>query len=448
PWSFTPDFNPTAQQIRRYLEDAVVALQIDVRLQHTVMNMDETSAGWAVTVQHAGKSKTIEYDYVIIASGQYTGRKAAIAFPGQSTFNGNILTELQVESLDVFTEKRVAVVGFGKSALDMVTFAARHHATEVHHIFRTPRWTVPSHIMGIHYTHPFFSRVGSIMMPSWAHPTHLERFLHHRLRFIISFFWVMLTSIFRLQRQMHTIGKGSTARKRMEAVLPEHSLLLDLRSASALAPDDYYAFVTQGRIQPHHTELKKFTETGIQLGDDSHIACDVVLLALGSTMPRFPYLPDTYRQLLESSADGVQLYRHLVHPLIPNLGFAGFNHGFMHYPAVEVGTLWLSAVIEGEMTLPSVEAMLATIKYIEDWKRDYIHFEPSRLMAVNTRFQQYLDIILLDMTLSPYRKSNIFAEIFSRYTAADYAEVLDEYENMLLERDVASASLHPLPVHT
>ena len=36
--------------------------------------------------------------------------------------------------------------------------------------------------------------------------------------------------------------------------------------------------------------------------------------------------------MLEGEPDGAQLYRHIVHQRIPRLGFAGFNHGFMHVP--------------------------------------------------------------------------------------------------------------------
>ena len=134
------------------------------------------------------------------------------------------------------------------------------------------------------------------------------------------------------------------------------------------------------------------------------------------------------RTLLEQEHDGIQLYRHLIHPRIPNMAFAGFNHGFMHVPAVEVGMLWLSAMLAGELELPDEEAMEASIATVLQWKRDHIHFEPSRSCAVNTRFQQYLDVLLKDLGLSPYRKMpNLLAELFSQYGPDDYAGIYEEY---------------------
>ena len=146
--------------------------------------------------------------------------------------------------------------------------------------------------------------------------------------------------------------------------------------------------------------------------------------------PRFPFFPDRYRQLLEAENDGVQLYRHLLHPRIPNVAFAGFNHGFMHVPAVEVGMLWLAAWLDGDLALPSADDMLQSMTRVLEWKRRYINYEPSRSCAVNTRFQQYIDILLKDLGVSPYRKMpNILAELFSQYGAADYRGILEEYRS-------------------
>ncbi len=71
------------------------------------------------------------------------------------------------------------------------------------------------------------------------------------------------------------------------------------------------------------------------------------------------------------------------------------------------------------------------------------NYEPSRSCAVNTRFQQYIDILLQDLGISPYRKMpNVFAELFSQYGAADYKDILDDYkkgrEKSVLPRQVTS----------
>ena len=116
-----------------------------------------------------------------------------------------------------------------------------------------------------------------------------------------------------------------------------------------------------------------------------------------------------------------------MHPSFPHVGFAGLNHGFMHVPSVEIGAQWLACLWRGEMELPPKEEMQASIDRIRAWKRAHITFEPSRGCATNTRYQQYIDILLKDLGVSPYRKlPNVFAEVFARYGASDYATVVEE----------------------
>jgi len=429
PWQFTPDLHPSGAQIMRYWKEAVKHLRLDVRLQHEVLALEEQSDGWLLRYKNQiGEHEEI-FKYVIVAVGQYTEGKYRPQFPGEERFSGEIITEREVQSLDIFDGKRVAVVGFGKSALDMSTFAATR-SKEIHHIFRTPRWTIPEWILGVHFTHILFSRFGTVMMTSWAHPTSAERFLHGPLKAGINKFWDLIASVFNWQIEKLGRNKDQAAKERLSAVIPKHKFLPDLRSAGALAPESYYPLVAAGKIQPHQAELSGFSKNGIQLASGCEIACDLVVLSLGSKTPAFPFLPEKYRQLLESESDGAQLYRHLIHPRIPRLGFAGFNHGFMHIPAVEIGTLWLCAHLRGEIKLPSVEEMERSIEHIRAWKRANIQFEPSRSIAVSTRFQQYIDILLKDLGVSPYRKlPNVFAEIFGRYGASDYRDVVDEYNS-------------------
>jgi hypothetical protein len=251
--------------------------------------------------------------------------------------------------------------------------------------------------------------------------------------------------------------RDRNARARVERLRPRHGVIEDLRSAAAVAPTNYFRLVANGKIEPIHAELIGFDEAGPCLraiaGEPdapsptpAHLDADIVVLAVGSGSPVFPYLPQRYRDLLECDDDGPQLYRHLFDPRIPQLAFAGYNHGFLHVPSVEVASLWLSALLRGELELPSTEAMLATMERVRAWKRAHIAFEPSRSCSVSTRYHQYLDVMLLDLGLSPYRKSNWLAEVFTRYTADDYAGLVEVFERRRATE--GPLKLRPLPVDT
>jgi dimethylaniline monooxygenase (N-oxide forming) len=434
PWPFEPDLHPTAEQIRRYIAAAIEHFDIDVRLGHEITALEELPArGWRITGRKDGEAFTHECEFVLVAVGQYTQPKAELELPGRERFAGRILTEREVDSPTMFTGKRVAVVGFGKSAVDIAKLASDAEAESVTHVFRTPRWLLPMYLLGLHMTHAVFTRFGGVMMTSWAQPSRLETVLHQRLRPLVTGFWSTLSKVVWLQTRSAAIGRGSAAVDRLRRLRPPHPILLDMRSATALEPTGYFKRVAAGSIEPVHGELLGFTQDGLRVREperehERELPCDIVVLSLGSGSPVFPFMPPKYRALLEAEHDGVQLYRHLVHPRIPRLAFCGYNHGFLHIPMVEVGALWISALLAGELDLPSVDEMEATIERVRAWKRANVAFEPSRGCAVATRHQQYLDIMLQDLALSPYRKRNPLAELFVRYGAADYAGLLEEHQ--------------------
>jgi hypothetical protein len=284
------------------------------------------------------------------------------------------------------------------------------------------------------------------MMTSWAQPTAMERFLHNRLGFVISSFWDFIQSIVLFQLQRTGKGKDRAAKERLKTLIPEHKILMDFRSSGALGPEDYYPLVAEGKILPYRSEIECFSPDAVQLKDGPGIPCDVVVLSTGYLTPTFPFLPPEYRTLLEAEKDGPQLYRHMLHPRIPRLAFAGFNHGYMHVPSVEIGTQWLCAYLHGELELPTVEEMERSIDAVLEWKRRNIKFENARSCAVSTRFQQYIDILLKELQVSPYRKlPNLLAELFSRYEASDYRGVYEEYERTKVKRTVP---LKTLPLDT
>jgi pyridine nucleotide-disulfide oxidoreductase len=445
PWSTPPDLHPTSAQIREYINQAVEQMHLDIRSGHEVTTMEEQGEGWRLKYRNGEGEKEEDFDFVIVAIGQYTERKHKPDFPGQSSFSGEIITERDVNDLDVFNNKNIAVVGFGKSAVDMATFATQR-AKSVHHVFRTPRWLIPFYIFGIHYAHLMFCRMTTTLIPSWAQPNCFERFLHEKLAFLIRANWNFIALIIRLHCRFYGIGKTDKAKAGLSKVIPEHYIVGDFRSAAAMAPEFYYQNIADEKIIPHHSELDCFVENGLKLKDGNLIECNQIVLSVGSESPQFPFFPEKYRFMLEAENDGVQLYRHLIHPDIPNVAFAGFNHGFMHVPAAEVGMLWLSAYLAGELQLPSKEHMRQSIRHVLEWKRANINYEPSRSCAVNNRFQQYIDIMLKELGLSPYRKMpNVFAEIFSQYGAEDYRDLLAEYK---IIREKSSAPRQVLMLDT
>ncbi len=444
PWPFPPDLHPTREQILRYLDAAVRHFDLDLRRAHEVVALREAPDGWEIEVKSPEGVSRRRFDYVVVAAGQYTGEQHRLPLADRERFAGEVLTDRDVSDLGVLAHKRVAVVGFGKSAVDMAAFAAER-GSQVHHVFRAPRWLIPRVLFGVHASNVIFARMSTALIPSWVQANDVERLLHGRLRPLVRGFWTMLEALVRAQHGLHGLHRDPEVRRRMKLLEPEETVVYEMRSASALAPDSYYPMVIEGRIEPHRGEPRGFTERGLRLADGREIPCDLVILSTGFGSPRFPYLPERYRALLEGEPDGPQLYRHVIHPRIPRLAFAGYNHGFLHVPGVEIATLWLGAVLRGDLVLPPAEEMERRIADIVRWKREHVLFEPSRGAGVSTRFHQYFDVLLGDLGLSPHRKPNPLAEVVVAYTARDYEGIFDEYERARARSPHPRA---PLPLST
>ena len=442
PWPFTPDLHPTGAQVLRYLEAAASHFGIAVRLQHTLTAMREVEGGWQLEMTTPAGPASERFDFVVLAVGQYSQDQLQARLPGYERFTGQILGDRAVRDLGMLADRRVVVAGFGKSAVDMAAFAAER-GSQVHHVFREPRWMLPRTLLGVHSSNMLFARLSTAFIPAWVQPTAVERLLHTRLRPLVDGFWGLVTVVVRALTGLHGLHRDPGVRARMQRLIPGQSMTYQMRSATALAPDGYFPQVKSGRIEPVRGELASFDERGVILADGRAIACDLVIASLGCPPPSFPFMPPTYRALLEADNDGVQLYRHLLHPRIPRVAFAGFNHGFLHVPSVEVAMVWLAALLRGDLVLPPRAEMERCMAALQAWKREHVLFEPSRSCAVNTRFHQHLDVLLGDLGLSPYRKRNPVAELLASYTASDYAGVFDEYERSRTRQTLPRT---PLPV--
>ena len=248
-----------------------------------------------------------------------------------------MIDEYQVKrAQDDFANKAVVVLGNGKTSLDMVTVAGPV-AKVAHHVFRAPRWYIPDYILGVvDYSVLLFSRSSTLFMPSWAHPTAAERFIHSSkpvLSFLVSAFWSFIGILFSMSHwlKFRQGSKGSynaqhcpSPAGRYQATVPDIPLSFSFRSALPLVPPDYYSLLAKGKIVPHRADVASFAADALILSTGEEIPCDVVVASLGCEYPTFPFLKDEYRKYLEQEG-GCQLYRHLLHPRIPNVGFAGFN---------------------------------------------------------------------------------------------------------------------------
>ena len=106
PWPFKPQSHPTAEEVRRYLDAAVRHFKLDVRLAHDVSSLAEAPEGWVATIRGPAGTTEERFDYVLVATGQYSGDKTQVDLPGHDSFTGTVLRDRQITDLEIFRNAR------------------------------------------------------------------------------------------------------------------------------------------------------------------------------------------------------------------------------------------------------------------------------------------------------------------------------------------------------
>lgn len=425
PWPFTHNDYPSSDEVRRYIAAAVEHYGLDIKLNHEVVKLEQAGEGWLVTVRSAAGEVTLPFDAVVVASGNYTGEKSDIETEGRERFKGEVITQHEVGDFDRMRGKRVAVVGFGKSAIDMVSFAVGK-ASEVHHVFRGARWLVPETLFGMPTSRFSTSRMASSYAASWVHPDKKTRRTLERFPWASEIDTAITGFLIRMRHGLFGLGRSAAERARLKLVEPNYPMSRQLRGT--LAPKNYYPGVASGAIEVHPSAVTGFSETALLLADGSAVECDAAIFAIGYKPPALPFLPELERAEIAAVPDGMQLYRHIIHPRLRRLAFVGFNHNPMHIPTSEMSTLWLDAVLRGDLELPSPEEMEASTARVQAWKRANTNFEPTRGYFIGTHLHNYFDVLLGDLGLNSHRKRAKWRDAMQGYVAADYAGIIDEYK--------------------
>ena len=169
-----------------------------------------------------------------------------------------------------------------------------------------------------------------------------------------------------------------------------------------------YALVRSGRIRPRKSSIRRFRGgTAIELDDGEVLDADVVIFATGFTQA-VPFLEESIRRQIERE-DGFHLYRFVLAPGVPRLGFIGYNSSTACQLTSEVAAHWLSDRFLGRLRVPSVEDMNREIERVRRWTAEVMPAR-SRGFFVGPWVVPHLDELMRDMGLPAVRSSNFIAE--------------------------------------
>ncbi|CAN8292460.1 unnamed protein product [Cochlearia groenlandica] len=381
---------------------------------------------WEVAVQtgDVGDIQWHAFEFVVVCTGKYGDVPRIPTFPankGPEIFKGKVLHSMDYcklekeEASHLLRGKKVAVIGFKKSAIDLALESALANQGEggkaCTMVVRTTHWVFPHYwVWGL----PFFL----------FYSTRASQFLHDRPN--QSFIRTLFCLIFSLMRavvskfiELYVMWKLSLEKYGLK---PDHSFEEDYASCQmAIVPDNFFEEADKGMIRFKKTSSKWcFYEQGIEFDDGTTLEADVVILATGYDGKKKlkAIVPEPFRTWLEFPCGIMPLYRGTIHPLIPNMGFVGYVQSNSNLHTSELRTLWLSRLVDKKFKLPSKERMLDQfLKETEVMRRSSRFYKRH---CISTFSIQHADDLCNDMGVNPRRKSNLFLEAFSPYGSQDY----------------------------
>ncbi|XWS20855.1 hypothetical protein CRYUN_Cryun30bG0004700 [Craigia yunnanensis] len=385
------------------------------------------SGKWNVRVQYAGDpsapTQVHQVDFVILCIGRYSDLPNIPDFPlnrGPEVFNGKVLHSMDYAAMhddlaaELIKEKRVTVIGFQKSAVDIAAEVAckngaSHPCTL---LFKTVHWTVPEYLLSLVFRG--LNRFTELMVHKPG-----EGFFVWFLALLLSpLLWIFSTSIECYLKCVYPLKKYN--------MVPVHRFFKQISSCMfTVLPANFYDRVKDGSLFLKKSQSFSFCENGLMIGGESTpLLSDIVIFATGyrSEEKMKSIFKSTFFQkcIAGSSAP---FYRECIHPRIPQLAVLGYADSPSILYSTEMRSKWLAHFLAGNFRLPTISKMEEDVM---EWAKCKIRDdkESYRRSCVSSSLQIYCnDQLCKDMGRNSRRKNWFLAELFVAYSPRDYKAV-------------------------
>ena len=268
------DLFPTADQVRQYLASYVDRFELAplIRLSTEVVSVCRRDDGFEVAVQGPEGSATVHCDFVVVCAGTFSEPLVPV-IPGVAHFGGTVLHSSQATDPALLMDKRVVVVGAGKSALDCAAWAAEQ-ARRCTLLFRAPHWMSPRLLPGGIPIDRLVLGPFSELFFRYHRLNRVERFLHGPGKLLTQGFWWLTGLLF------------SSLLRMPAAMRPEQRLPSGLENVG-VAPE-FFALSRAGRLDLRRDAITAFGDgVEVQLASGGRIDADTVIFATGwrQTLP-------------------------------------------------------------------------------------------------------------------------------------------------------------------
>jgi hypothetical protein len=164
----------------------------------------------------------------------------------------------------------------------------------------------------------------------------------------------------------------------------------------SLETDGFFDHVRAGRIRPHRSTIRRAMPGALELETGETVDADVVIFGTGFRQ-QAPFLAEPVRATVQDEAGVFHLFRNLVHPDVPRLGFVGYNSSLYSQLTSEIGARWLAEHFAGRLRLPARDDMLREVAARWEWMRTERPRGTARGTCVIPFNFHYINALLRDM---------------------------------------------------
>ncbi|ASR01203.1 AMP-binding protein [Gordonia rubripertincta] len=300
-------------EICSYLEKVAdefdITRHIEFDTEVTAADYDESTAKWQVSLS---TGRAVVADIVIMATGQLSRPKMP-AVPGIETFEGPSFHSAEWDHDVDLTGKRVAVVGSGASAIQVVP-AIADQVAEMTVLQRSPNWVMWKS-----------RRRPGAFQTSLMRYSKLLRKLHHNVLFLA--YETRYPLVLRLANPVrklsqwwliHTIKKHVSDPAEVRAAIPKYRLLCN----RLLLSNDWYPTIGRDNVHLVGSAVTAVDPEGITVEDGRHVNADVIVWCTGFKASEF-LVPIKVqgrdgRDLHSEWANGASAYLGMTYPGFPN----------------------------------------------------------------------------------------------------------------------------------
>jgi dimethylaniline monooxygenase (N-oxide forming) len=408
---------PSGRQINEYLESFAAHFGISqhIHFNTEVLEIRQENDTWVADTKNVhDELNTYTFDFIAVCTGTFH-EKNIPHFQGMESYieaGGQVLHSSEVKNDTLLKNKKVAVVGFAKSATDIATRAA-DLSTSTTLLYRKAQWKVPRFFGNkINMKFLLFSRFSEAFFSSYR-KTGFQKVLHTIGKPMVWLQWRGIELLLKKQFKLKQCG-----------MVPKHRIDDQISCSLGVAPVGFYEKVRSKKIEAKCTEIDRFEGKEVVLTNGERLSPDLMVFGTGFKQT-LPFLNKEYQSLLRDEKGMFLLYRNILNPKVPNLGFVGFNSSLFSTLTSEVAANWLANYVAGNIQLPQQKKIDQEIERIAQWrvKSRPIASEFSGLCVAPFNFM-HLDQLMRDMGLKTTATNNPFYEFFKPINPKDYAKLL------------------------